>query len=540
MRTLSLSLAGEQDIQASGSVTSVMGALSLVTPSRIGGGSQFNAFGGSAVMCDAPSSLSQTLFPAREPSKLSGKALALNLVLSIIGTTILGIAAQLKRTGWFLTPALLLLGCVMITEMAWVECRIMEHISAETGSEVTSYQDFAEGALRLWGRRLSYLTSIGGNLGLLCNGLILESQNLQYVLPIQWKWLGDDPGYRWWSLFLTATTLFYCFVDTGKVLQAAGMIAPLICIVCVSLAVAGSSMAIGELDNIPKSCLWESQTPYWWWGPDTSAGSLTSVVLNVAGVGSYSCFCFAVCCMLPPLRSQLENPESMLPAVRCSFMFCTFLFLLIMAAGYVGFGNLGPDNMILGMRTNRPAGWWATERPWETGTTNVIGQVYAWTIIVNLLLSDAIYVPCTINSLEAVTPQFFLNHKVARVILRFVMAAFRLIVATQITSFIYLTNLTSACFVVTNNIIVPVLGLHVTKAHPIGPMRKAAHALILVVGFYFLALGSYGAIMNMITSGAIPPEAGTYPRPGISDSCKEEYARAVGGDDMIFTAASPP
>jgi len=235
----------------------------------------------------------------------------------------------------------------------------------------------------------------------------------------------------------------------------------------------------------------------------------------------------------------MQKPEAMLPAVRCSFMFSTFLFLLIMVTGYLGFGNLGPDNMILGMRANRPAGWWATERPWETGSTTVIGQVYAWTIIVNLLLSDAIYVPCTIISFETEAPQFFENHKVARVILRLGLTAFRLIVATSITSFIYLTTLTSACFVVTNNILVPVFGMHKTKAYPIGPVRKVAHAFIAMFGFFVMVLGSYGAIMNMITTEAVPAAAGTFPRSGISDSCKEAYARAIGGGDTILQVATP-
>jgi len=516
----------EQAVQAHASVPSVMGSMCLVTRSRTGTGA-------SAILCEAQRSVSQMVFPASDPTKLSGKALALNLVLSIIGTTILGIPAQLKRTGWILTPGLLLLGCGMIMEMAWAASKIMERSMAETGSEVTSFQDFAEAALGVWGRRVASVTSIGGNLGLLCNGLILESQNLQYVVPIQWKWLGEDPGYRWWSLFLTATTLFYCFVDTAKVLQAAGMIAPLVCIICVSLAVAGGGMAIAEQGEIPESCQWESETPFWWWGPNTNADSVWSIVFNFAGVGSYCCFCFAVCSMLPPLRTQMQDPEMMLPAVRCSFTFCTCLFILIMVTGYLGFGNLGPDNMILGMRASRPAGWWATERPWETGQTTVIGQVYAWTIIVNLLLSDAIYVPCTINSFEGLAPLFFDDHKIARVLLRLALTAVRLFVATSITSFIYLTNLTSACFVVTNNILIPVLGLHRTQAYPIGPKRKAAHACIAVFGFCVLVLGSYGAILNMIAADSTPPAAGTYPRPGISDRCKEAYAGAAGGETIF-------
>jgi len=528
------SFSNERELTHMGSVTSVMGSMSLVIRSRV------NTLNEPAVgTCESHLSFSQVVLPAEESSKLSGRALALNLVLSILGTTILGIAAQLKRTGCFLAPSLLLLGCGTIMEMAWVLSKVMEHITTKTGSEIVSYQDFAEGALGIWGRWIASLTSIGGNLGLLCNGLILESDNLQYVLPIQWKWLGEEPGYRWWSLFLTVTTLFYCFVDTTKVLRGAGMIAPFVCIICVSLSVAGSGMAIGELGNIPKSCLQESQTPYWWWGPDTSTGSFWSVFVNVAGVSSYCCFCFAVCSMMPSLRCQMENPGSMLPAVRCSFVFSTFLFILIMVTGYLGFGNLGPDNMILGMRANRPAGWWATERPWETGTGTIIGQVYAWTIIANLLLSDAIYVPCTIISVEAVAPEFFENHKVARVVLRLVLTAFRLIVATSITSFIYLTNLTSACFVVTNNIIMPVLAFHVTKAHPAGPMRKVAHAFIAVFGFYVLVLGSYGAIMHMITSEAVPSAPGTYPRPGISPSCMKEYEKVVGGVETILQVATP-
>lgn len=469
-------------------------------------------------------------------SKLSRTALAFNLVLGIVGTTILAIAAQLKRTGWLLTPGLLFLCCAISMEMAWVQNKIVQRLAAE--GEVTSYLQFAEGALGDWGRRVVSVTSIGGNLGLLCISLVLESQSLQYALPIHWTWPwpGEDRGYRWWSLFLTLPMLCYCCMDTARILRVAGVIAPFVCITCFSCAVAGSSFAIGESGTIPRDCK-DSPTPYTSWGPDASS-SFFDIVLDVAGVSSYCCFCFAVCSLTPSLRSQMEHPDSIMPVVRGSFMGSTFLFLVIMVTGYAGFGNLGPDNIILGMRMSRPRGWWAMEQPWEKGgSESIIGQVYAWTTIVNLLLSDAVYVPCSIISLEALAPHVFQNRRVAQVILRLLLTGFRLSVANLTASFYDLTILTSACFIVTNNILVPVVGFRMKEPHRISPLRKVVHIFIAVFGLYVMVFGSIGAIANMASGAA--PQAGTALRLHISPQCEKEYRHAVGLDDTILRVAPP-
>merc|ERR1719329_1158969 len=100
----------------------------------------------------------------------------------------------------------------------------------------------------------------------------------------------------------------------------------------------------------------------------------------------------------------MAEPQRAVPMTVASFLFVTVLLLTIMLGYYAAFGNMGPDLIVDGFRTDRPAGWWALNRPWETGTTDWTGKLLAWTFTIHLLVGDAIYVPCTIVAFEALYP----------------------------------------------------------------------------------------------------------------------------------------
>merc|ERR1711981_398420 len=109
------------------------------------------------------------------------------------------------------------------------------------------------------------------------------------------------------------------------------------------------------------------------------------------------------------------------------------------------------------MRENRPDGWWALNRPWELGTPTVVGLAFAWMITSNLVLTDAIYVPCTVLALEGWAPGVFNKPEggssVPKFLLRVGLALFRTLIATEVTQFLALTRLTSSMFCICNNIL---------------------------------------------------------------------------------------
>lgn len=445
--------------------------------------------------------------PAQQGKKLSATGLALNMVLSIIGTTVLGISAQMQKGGWILTPILLCIGCAIVSEMTWAVSKVIYRLS-EMGVEVRVYQDLAGGVFGFSGRILSSVTSTMALLGMTCNGLVLISKNLDYSLRVC---NGRSCGRRWWVLAATPTTLLYSFVDAGDLLKKSAVLGPVVCVGCVVLALIGEGMAAAELPHFPEGCRGSPDLPYWTLIPDLA--NIDSW-MKIADVASYCFYCFAVVVTIPSMQGQMQDPTELVKAASGGYVVCVAAFLAIMLLGYYAFGNLGPDSIIDAMRHNRPAGWWILNRPWETGTGTVVGQVFSWMVTVNLLLTDAIYVPCTVQAVEGWAPCVFRSEQrltLPKVILRLLYVAFRTLVATMVGKFIELTGLTSSLFCICNNILIPVLAFHRLKAAKVGHVRKALHFVIFLFGVFVIVVGTTSALtslsMSTATEDTAPGEA---------------------------------
>lgn len=468
--------------------------------------------------------------PRLDPDKLDGRGLACNMVLSVLGTSLLGVPAQMKRAGWILGPSLIALGCVIVAETTVLVSSTVDVLRRKYDAEVVAYQDFVEGALGKRARIASTVTSALALLGMICNGFVLESRNLQFAAPIHWPWMGstEQSGKNWWALILSSTSILYCFVDAGSLLKRAAAFGPLVCVLCVVLALVGTGSAILDSRDFPESCRGGSTTSFWSLWPELAEGDVHSglwnALLEIVGVASYAFYCFAVVITVPSMKHQMQKPSELVPAALAAYAACTAVFLVIMVTGYLGFGNLMPDNLIDGMRRDRPLGWWATTRPWETGSGTFAGQSFAWMIIVNLLLTDAIYVPCTVISLENAAPEFFRRGHLRRVSLRVLVILTRLLVATYVNSFIALTNLTSALFCVLTNILFPIIAFHRMKVRKVGAARRTAHALMFLFGCVVMVFGSYGAVSAIVSpTDSTSQLPGLFPRSHITDACREAY-----------------
>ncbi|CAE7222158.1 unnamed protein product [Symbiodinium sp. KB8] len=224
---------------------------------------------------------------------------------------------------------------------------------------------------------------------------------MQITSPITWHWpLGGDPsdgGRKWWAVLLTSTTLFYSYVDIGHLLHNSAWIGvglTLFCLVCVY---AGTFAQFKNLDDFNSDCATTWNQPYRSVGVNVGGEEPAfESFLSLFSVFSYVMYAFAIVVTLPTLRSTMQDRSQLTPMCIIAFTVVSMEFLVIMFAYYWVFGNLGPENIIDGMRNGRDEllpGWWATVDPWGVGHPSWLGQALGWGITLHLLCSDAIYVP---------------------------------------------------------------------------------------------------------------------------------------------------
>mmetsp|Transcript_16373 Transcript_16373/g.42211 ORF Transcript_16373/g.42211 Transcript_16373/m.42211 type:complete len:210 (-) Transcript_16373:169-798(-) len=198
---------------------------------------------------------------------------------------------------------------------------------------------------------------------------------------------------------------------------------------------------------------------------------------------------------------------------------------------YAPFGNLGPENIIQGMKADRPTGWWAMSQPWRTGKETALGKSLAVLVNIHLCLSDVIYVGCTVIAFECLIPSRLRKHRAVWFSLRIFIAVARTLVATVITSFTSLSSLTGSLFIVCNNMLVPILGFYaVGGSEAAGPLRKSLHAVLFAFGIYMVVVGTWGSIQSLVaTAESAEVAVGTFPRAGISAQCIVTYNMAING-----------
>lgn len=475
--------------------------------------------------------------------KISSVSLCCNMVLSITGSAVLGVGAQMKTLGWVLTPLMLFIGAGLTTEMVWLVSVTSDQMEAQGSTELVSYQDYAQAALGKPGWWASAVSSTLSLVGMIVGGLVLESDNLQIVAPLSWRWpLGGDPGdggRKWWAVLVSITTFLYCVVDIGSLLHKSGVIGVGLTILCLLFVYTGAFGQFGNLGSFDVACRDGVDMPYRSPGFNSHGDQGFDAFLSVFSVTSYMVFVFAIVVTLPTLRSTMRQKATLTWMSGIAFFVVALEFLVIMLAFYWVFGNLGPQNIIDGMRTNREAGWWATTDPWSAGTPTWVARALGWCVTFHLLCSDAIYVPCTVVAIEALLPRRWARRKRVWLGLRVVITLFRLVIATMVRDFVKLTNLTSAAFVTMNNLILPVLAFYYAgPSHRAGSVRKVMHMLIFLFAIFSMIFGTISAVLDLVRA-ASAEDKGAFPRPGITQECHDAFCAvnpAHGGCSAAFGA----
>eukprot|EP00931_Biecheleriopsis_adriatica_P010058 TRINITY_DN111157_c0_g1_i1.p1 TRINITY_DN111157_c0_g1~~TRINITY_DN111157_c0_g1_i1.p1 ORF type:complete len:506 (-),score=80.46 TRINITY_DN111157_c0_g1_i1:125-1585(-) len=462
--------------------------------------------------------------------KMNSFQLCSNVVISITGTVVLGVGSQMTSSGWIAFPLIFILGMFAISEMVWLVSTAIDVKCKETGCDPpSSYKEYARLVLGTPGEAVSSLTSTFALLSYTCGGIIILAQNMQALVPVPETWPGGEgAGQKWWALFLTAETLLFCFVDLSQLLDKAACLGPIVTFGVFFMAAWGCAHAWTALKEIPEECLNGTSEYHSMW-PHSS--DIMGLVSDLAKLGSYAIFTFAIVVTVPTLKSETAKQKRVVPMVFMGFCIATLLFLALMLFYYASFGSLGPENIILGMRTNRPAGWWATNQPWKTGEETGVGKALAALVNVHLCLSDVVYVGCTVIAFEALLPQKLRCSWASWFGVRFGVALARTLVGTVVTSFTTLSSLTGSLFAVTNNVLLPIIGFYaVCGKKRVGPVRTAMHVIIFAFGVYMAVLGTYKSLKSLISDAQAPDVAiGSFPRHGISQECVSAYHRAVSG-----------
>jgi len=423
------------------------------------------------------------------------------------------------------TPVLLVIGTIVIAEMLWMVSVTIDSLNKRRHQRpIRSYAEYAEAALGKPGLYVSNITSTCALLGFICNGQVLIAQSANVIMP-----LSRDPqtSEGWWNLLVTCETLFFAFVNIGALLGKTAVLGPICTIAVLFLIFLGTWRAMGELESsFPEECRDSADKPYQSMAPQGS--SLSAQVSTSAQMLAYYFFTFAIIVTVPTLKSQMAKPQKLVLATTSAFAVVCALFFALMMMYYIAFGNLGPDNVITGLRDNRPVGWWAQTSPWQTGTPTWIGNAAAIIITTQFGVADAIYVPCAVIAVEVWAAKLINHTWLAWALPRIGVSLLRLLVSTFVTSFISLSSLTASLFCICNDILIPVLCFYRTgRAKDIHPLRKIFHVAIFLFGLAVVILGTWSAIQAMISANQ-EPAAGTFPRPGISAACVNAYL-AVNG-----------
>lgn len=166
--------------------------------------------------------------------------------------------------------------------------------------------------------------------------------------------------------------------------------------------------------------------------------------------------------------------------------------------------------------------------PWESGRGTAVGSAFSALVTTMMLLIDCTYVPCAVIAVEGTSPELFRSSRVARAGARLFVVLARLLVATQVRSFVALSSLSSALFCMSNNVLMPLAAFYRTGTQKVSLTRRLAHALTFLLGCCVVGFGTWSALGDILwppTSQLEP--VGVYPRPEIAPACQAEYRAAT-------------
>eukprot|EP00927_Polykrikos_kofoidii_P001452 TRINITY_DN10546_c0_g1_i1.p1 TRINITY_DN10546_c0_g1~~TRINITY_DN10546_c0_g1_i1.p1 ORF type:complete len:554 (+),score=67.01 TRINITY_DN10546_c0_g1_i1:46-1662(+) len=485
-----------------------------------------------------PASLSVHSFRVADGKGMTWFACMSNFVLSIVGTSVLGVANSMAKGGWILPVICAAVGTSVIYETTNLVSDTVDKLVAE-GAEVRAYADFAGAALGPYARTIAAVSSSLSLLGMICGGMVVITSCLQYAyaFPFDIEWpiplLGsscstkkDDikaNGMAWYAFFASFLTLFYTLVPLGELLNKTAMLGPIVCILCVILAWWGAGSAVADLGDFPVACRDTPVKPYWSIGPPSNENNFFGWLWDCASItfdlASYNVYNFAVVVTAPSLKMQMVNAREFVSAAGSAYVICFATFLTIMLLEYWGCGSYIPENIIDAMKQNRPDNWFAMPKPWEQGDGTNVGRFFAWMVIFNLIVTDGIYVPVAALSLASMFPESWSRTPHFKKFIGVFVTLFRLIVATSITSFITLNKLTSSLFCVTNNILLPILAFHATKPRLVSTTTKIRHGIMFIFGIGILSVGTYRSTIDFMDGGSCASASSENLRPKLTEAC---------------------
>ncbi|XP_031484811.1 amino acid transporter ANT1 [Nymphaea colorata] len=277
--------------------------------------------------------LGAPLLPQQQKSAPEGRASAwqtfFNIVVSILGTGVLGLPFAFKTAGWLVASLIILLAGVstFYSMILLVECR--KSLEEKGVPEIFSYGDIGALAFGRIGRYATEITILVSQCGGSVAYLVFIGQNLASIFA----------SYHLSQAFL----IFLCLTPVEVALsfiRPLSALSPFSAFADLCNVLAMAIVVKRDLQLLPGSF------------PATKAVTTFSALPFTLGV---AVFCFEGLSMTLPLESSMAEPARFPACLARAFSGITLVYIFFGFLGYAAFGDATMDIVTL----NLPGGWWS-------------------------------------------------------------------------------------------------------------------------------------------------------------------------------------
>jgi len=433
-----------------------------------------------------------------------------NLVIACVGCAICIFPKKMDDAGYLPAIPLLVLGCFCCRECGVLiadGCEMAERLKAD-GSQVSDYEAFALVSAGPSWKVFLAISKNGAMLGFIVVFMQFVTDSFASYLPADFR--KEHPNAKPLIRFCVTLPLHLAMTQIKDLtalakfnnLGVASVVTEVVALIVGALLHYANAESCDGRDSYDRwkakqgslvadlqqknPCIWHEGMP--------DPGS------EIDAMGSYmasAVFAFAVLSTIPNLRSQMTYASKAPSALTTGLIIVMVTYIVVMAVGYLGYGEGAPANFAEALANDFPA----------------VGLIASTAILINSLISAPIFIICVIEAFEnmgssTLHTAYSLPNQGFRAAL-VVGLCFTGFVFTDIGSVI---SLISAVFCVCNNIFLPIFFFHSLRKkvsaaglslEPFPAWKKAFHAFIIIVGMFTMVFGVKGALATLM---AVPSE----------------------------------
>jgi len=427
-----------------------------------------------------------------EESTVSFREAVMTMVINCIGAGIVVFPSMMGGNGALVAPILCILGAGCCLECGILIADACTAVEESRKIVIRSYEMLANEILGKHGKIALIITKNSAMLGFIIVFLQLVVDSIVSMFLDG----SDKEAERSLATQVRFFAVFPIFVllamlrDMSQLARVADFAAVAVVIV-VSGILTGSCwryflVPMCEEGQEPSAdCLAYTLTP-----PLTDDQGFVDILFVCGKSMAFFLFVFAMLGTVPTLRSQLEVRSDMPRILKTSFAIILSVYLVVMAIGYLGFGQAAPENALTGLAGPDPA-------------FPIIAKSGSCCMIVNILLGMPIFAICVISVAESAgTGPIFRPLSPPNIWMRALMMAVLALASHGVPFVVEMIGIVSSVFGVCNNIFFPIALFHGAKKFspqaPRNPKKLALHSCILLMGLLVLVFGLSGSVSKMM------------------------------------------